>query len=165
VRNMVKKQRPHSIYRLPVVTGWGPRIPGSRWRAYRTADSGDSTGGRRLTGACHLSDLLPRHRGYSPRPPVHPDRRGILIAGDVWILILGAIFLKTGEQCAWLSEELIWQINLELCFLPDSYGNMINTVQQNCRAIYHLQHCYMVLPQKGNRSCLKLGFKLMSVHC
>jgi hypothetical protein len=38
--------------------------------------------------------------------------------------------------------------HLELHFLPDSYGNMINTLQQNCRAIYHLQHCYIVLPQE-----------------
>jgi hypothetical protein len=39
------------------------------WQAFHTADSGDGTGGRRLTGARHLSDLLPLRRGYLPRPP------------------------------------------------------------------------------------------------
>jgi hypothetical protein len=61
--------------------------------------------------------------------------------------------------------QSVWQTVFELDFLSNLYGNMINTLYQNCRAIYHLQHCYIVLPQKVNGSCLKLSLKFMSVHC
>jgi hypothetical protein len=53
-------------------------------------------GGRHLTGARHLSDLLPWRRGYLPRPPttIHAAVAFLSPAGGL-TLIHGVIFLKT----------------------------------------------------------------------
>jgi hypothetical protein len=48
---------------------------------------------------------------------------------------------------------------------PDFYGNTTSDLQQYCSVINQLQLCYIVLPQKVNGSCLKLGLKFMPFHC
>jgi surface antigen len=80
--------------------------------------------------------------------------------GGIGIFFSLTLTVPWGSSVRWT-----WQPNLELNFLSISNNNSYQALQQNCRAICHLQYCYMVLPKKANRSCFKLGLKLMSVHC
>jgi hypothetical protein len=77
-------------------------------------------GDRRLTGVRHHRELLPRDQGYLPRPPVHPDRRGVLITGEVQNLIHRAILSEDGEQCTRFSKKLDCLTKLEPSFLKFS---------------------------------------------
>jgi hypothetical protein len=40
--------------------------------------------------------------------------------------------------------QLAWQLIYELDFLPNSYGNITNALQQSCSPIYHLHLCYSI---------------------
>ena len=82
VRSAVNKQDPSAIYRPTTGFRWNSRIAdvlaslpcgGFRW----------GHGGRRLTGACHLSNSLTRRRELLPWPPTtYPSHGGIFIAGE-----------------------------------------------------------------------------------
>jgi hypothetical protein len=67
----------------------------------------------------------------------------------------------TMESCI----QIAWQTNLEPIFLSIPNDNSCQALQQNWRAMYHIQYCNMVMPQKTIGPCLNLGLKLMSVHC
>jgi hypothetical protein len=62
-------------------------------------------------------------------------------------------------------HQTTWQSKFRFSFLSNLHGNRSKSLQQYCSAINQLHLCYMVLSQKGSRSCMNLVLKLLSVHC
>jgi hypothetical protein len=141
VRDVIKKWNPGAIYRPTAGIGWGPRTLGcaGELTARRNSVMARWPPFNRSLPPQWFAATLPRifTTAASPSRPLWRSyrRQGLT-------LIHGVIFLKTDEQCAWLSEELIWQINMELDFLSIFNGNILHTLQQNCRAIDQLQVCH-----------------------
>jgi hypothetical protein len=131
----------HTARRIPVMARWSPfnRSLPPQWFA--------ATLPRIFTAAASPS-----------RPPWRSYRRRGLT------LILGVIFLKTDEQCAWLSEELIWQINLELNFLSILNDNSYKALQQNCRATNQQYFDYRDWTHLSTRSRLNSNPKMALLH-
>jgi hypothetical protein len=84
---VVKKRSPGSIYRPSTGIGGGTRILDRAGELTVRAEPRQWSGDHRLTGQRHLSDSPPRRQGSLPWSPTHPDRRGVLIAGEVLIFI------------------------------------------------------------------------------
>ena len=112
-----------------------------------------------------------RRRGFVPSyvypmATAHESRRAA-INGD------GPPAVKTAVRRPYLiqllyhgaSHSTACQPNLEHHFLLISNVNTCQALQQYCSAINQLHLCYMVLSQKGSRSCMNLVLKLLSVHC
>ena len=129
---------------------------------------------RRARGGKHYSwpEWLTAHRrqGFIPAvhirwPPStnHDEPRSTATAtGDEH----GGDLLQLIRHCAMARTNLMdWQPELRVDFLPNFCGNTNQTLQQSYSAINQLHLCYMVLSQKGSRSCMNLVLKLLSVHC
>jgi hypothetical protein len=102
------------------------------------------------------------------QPPVNTnhDGRVHLRAGGVAVDEQAALATISVQLLYhWRLIQCVWQSIFKATFLSNLHGNRSKSLQQYCSAINQLHLCYLVLSQKGSRSCMNLVLKLLSVHC